>query len=588
MARRRFRLRYLALSLVLVAIAAGLIVRFAGEGGIPSHTVLHVDLDGGFPEGYPADPLETLFDVPITLWDVVETIDRAAEDSSVSVLVASLGRSPGGFAQTQELRDAILRFRAKDKLAIAHAETFGEIGGGNLSYYLASAFDEVWLQPSGDVGLTGLGFETYFLRGTLDKLGVEPVFGRRKEYKSAPNTYTERQYTGPQKEALEKLRDAWLDQMVAGIAEGRDLPAAQVRSLIDRGPFLAEEAKKEKLVDELGYRDEAIDDAEEHAGAGADRMSLPEYHARMEKPFARKAIALIPAVGAIRRGNSADDPILDEIFLGSDAMRRAFRQATNDGDVEAIVFRVDSPGGSYVASDTIWNEVRRAQDEGKPVVVSMGDAAASGGYLISLSADKIVAQPGTITGSIGVYAGKMVMSGLFDKIGVSVDEIHAGQNSLLWSPARGFSASQQARFDAWLDRIYKDFTERVVESRDLSAEKVAEIARGRVWSGDDAKKLGLVDEIGGLPRAVALARELAKIPEDASVNVRIYPKRRSAWEALGDAITGRDRDFLRAGARSRALDGTIRVLAPLLRELHAAGLLEEDAARAQMPRIDPR
>jgi protease-4 len=588
MARRRIRLRYIALLLVLLAVAGGLAVRFAGQGAVPSKTVLHLDFNGGFPEGHPPDALEMLFDEPITLWDVVETIDRAAEDPSVSVLVASVGSRPGGFAQTQELRDAILRFRAKKKLTVAHAETFGEIGGGNLSYYLASAFDEIWLQPSGDLGLTGLGFETYFVRGTLDKIGIEPVFGRRKEYKSAPNTYTERQFTAPQKEALEKLRDAWLEQMVSGIAEGRKLSPAQVRGLIDRGPFLAAEAEKEKLVDALGYRDEAIEDAEEHAGEGADRMSLFEYRARMVKPLALKTIALIPAVGAIRRGNSDDDPILEEIFLGSDSMRRAFRQATNDGDVAAIVLRVDSPGGSYVASDTIWNEVVRAQDEGKPVVVSMGDAAASGGYLISLNADKIVAQPGTITGSIGVYAGKLVMTGLFEKIGVSVDEIHAGDNWLLWSPARAFSPSQQARFDAWLDHIYTDFTEKVAESRDIPAAKVAEIARGRVWSGADAKKLGLVDEIGGLPRAVALARELAEIPAKANVKVRIYPKRKGFWEALGDAVTDGDPSFLRSGSRSQALERTVRVLAPLLRELHAAGLFEEDAARAEMPRVRPR
>ncbi|HEY7862173.1 MAG TPA: signal peptide peptidase SppA, partial [Thermoanaerobaculia bacterium] len=449
-------------------------------------------------------------------------------------------------------------------------------------------FDEIWLQPSGDVGLTGVAFESLFLRGTLEKLGIEPVFGRRREYKSGPNTFTERQYTAPQREALETLRDAWVKQMVEGIAAGRELAPEQARALLERGPYIAQEAEEANLVDALGYRDEALDDAEEHAGEGSERMTLAEYRMRMRKPLVAKTIALIPAVGAIRRGNSEDDPILQEVFLGSDSMRRAFRQATRDPEVAAIVFRVDSPGGSYVASDTICNEVALARDEGKPVVVSMGDSAASGGYLIALSADKIVAQPGTVTGSIGVYAGKMVRSGLFEKIGVTVDETHVGENALLWSPARGFSPTQQARFDAWLDRIYEDFTAKVAESRDLTKEKVADIARGRVWSGEDAKRLGLVDEIGGLPRAIALARELAKIPEKADVRVRIYPKRRGFWEGLRDVVTGGDRHLLRAGARSRTMERALRVVAPLLRELHAAGLLDPDAVRAEMPAIQPR
>ncbi|HEY6049746.1 MAG TPA: signal peptide peptidase SppA, partial [Thermoanaerobaculia bacterium] len=427
----------------------------------------------------------------------------AVADSDVRAIVFRVD-SPGGMAKAQELRSAIERFRARGKFAWAFAETFGEAGNASEAYYLASACDEIWLQPSGDLWLTGVALQEPFVRGTLDKIGAEPVFSKRSEYKNAVNFYTERGFTEAHREALGRLKDSWFSQIVHGVAQGRKLSEDAVRAAVDRAPLLADEALAAHLVDGLGYRDEVVRKALARAGRGADLSTLARYRARTATVPGRRKLALIYGVGEVTRGRGIENPLLGSVTMGSDSVGAAFRTAAADSDVRAILFRVDSPGGSYVASDTINREVARAREKGKPVIVSMGDLAGSGGYMVAISADKIVAQPGTITGSIGVFAGKFVLSGLFDKVGLSFDEVHSGDHALLWSPTRDFTTSERERFDAWLDRIYADFTSKVAASRRLPKEKVLEIARGRIWTGEDAVKIGLVDELGGFETAVRL------------------------------------------------------------------------------------
>jgi protease-4 len=581
------RLLLATFGILLLCVAAGLLVRSCSGAGMPrvagGSIVLDVDLDESYPEAPAPDGFATILTGHrTTLREVVETIDRAASDSGVAGLVARVGSSPGGMARAQELRGAIERFRSRGKFAWAFAETFGEAGNASEAYYLASACDQVWLQPSGDLWLTGVALQEPFLRGTLDKLGAEPVFSKRSEYKNAVNFYTERGFTEAHREALGRLKDSWFSQIVRGIAQSRKLSEDAVRAAIDRAPLMADEAVSARLVDGLSYRDEILRKALARAGGGSDLSTIARYRARVGKAFGQKKLALIYGVGEVTRGRGVENPLAGSVTMGSDSVAAAFRTAAADSDVRAIVFRVDSPGGSYVASDTINREVARAREKGKPVIVSMGDLAGSGGYMVSVSADKIVAQPGTITGSIGVFAGKFVLAGLFEKVGLSFDEVHSGEHALLWSPTRDFTPSERQRFDAWLDRIYADFTSKVAASRRLPTEKVLEIARGRIWTGEDALKIGLVDELGGFETAVRLAKVAGRIPARETVELVVYPKPKTFFETLRARMLGRpDPDDADA-----SMSAAIRAIRPVARRLHALGLDGGNRGVLTMPPVE--
>ena len=523
--------------LVILGCFVGLMVVVlfrAGKGGVPSKTILEVNLEQGIIEDVPDDPVAafTLKDTPV-MRDVVEALEKAGDDDRVVGLVARVGAAPMGMAQIQELRNAVQAFRAKKKPAVAFSETFGEFGPGGGSYYLATAFDEIWLQPSGDIGLTGVFLESPFLRGTLDKVGVKPRMDHRYEFKNAMNFYTDKKYDPYFKEAMEKLTSSWFSQMTKGISESRHLTQAQVASLVDKGPFLGKEAQDAGLVDGMAYRDEVYAKVKKKAGEGAKLLFLDEYIKRAGRPNSSgKTIALIYGVGAVSRGDGGYSPFSGEEVMGSDRVTAAFREAVKDSAVKAILFRVDSPGGSYVASDAIWRETVRAKKAGKPVIVSMGNLAGSGGYFVAMAADKIVAQPGTITASIGVLGGKFLTSEFWDKVGLSWDSVQSSTNSNMWTGTHDYSPAQWARFQAWLDRVYVDFTGKVAEGRNLPKEKVLQIAKGRIWTGEDAKGLGLVDELGGFPEALRLAKQVAKIPEKEEVNLKVYPPKRTPFQML--------------------------------------------------------
>ncbi|MEO8432434.1 MAG: signal peptide peptidase SppA [Acidobacteriota bacterium] len=571
------RLAIAVFCVVFLCIAVGLLVRLTTGAGLPrvaaGTLVLEIHLDGGFPEGPPAAGLTSVFSpARTTLRELVETIDRAAADRAVAGILARVGGSPGGMAHAQEVRDAVLRFRSHKKFAWAYSETFGETGNASEAYYLASAFDQIFLQPSGDLWLTGVALQTPFVRGTFDKLGVTPVFGQRYEYKNAVNFYTEKEFTAAHREAMEKLKSSWFAQIVRGVAQGRRLTEDAIRAAVDRAPLLGQEAVTAGLVDGLAYRDEVVRRALAQASGSANLVQLSRYRARIGKAGGRPSLALIYGVGEVVRGRGAENPFIQSVTMGSETVGGAFRAAADDPSVRAIVFRVDSPGGSYVASDTIWREVARAREKKKPVIVSMGDVAGSGGYFVAIGADKIVAQPGTITGSIGVFAGKFVLSGLFEKLGVSFDEVHAGKNSLLWDPTRDFSPSERERFDAFLDRIYDDFTTKVALGRRLPKERVLEIARGRIWTGEDAKALGLVDELGGMETAVRLAKRAAGIPAAEAVSFEIFPRPRTLAESIRERFFGAAGEEPEDETDAHLMAAAVRTLRPLARRMHALGL----------------
>lgn len=551
-----------------VLVGAGLFLGGLGKPSVPGRAILELDLERGIPETSPDNPFAVFGgERPLTLRDVVDALEKAGDDPHVVGLVARLGSAPLGVAEIQEIRDAVKAFRAKKKFAVAYSETFGEFGPGNGAYYLATAFDEIWLQPSGDLGLNGLVAESPFFRGILDKLGVKPEFGQRHEFKNAMNQYTETKFTDAHREATTKLVESLYGQMVKGIAEGRKMTEEEVRAVVDRGPFLGPEALEARLVDGLAYRDEVHEKLKAKGGAGARLFSLPAYLKKEGRPHedGRRTIALVYGVGNVVRGRSSGNPLTGGQAMGSETVAKAIRTAVEDDDVAAILFRVSSPGGSYVASDTIWREVVLAKKAGKPVIVSMGDVAASGGYFVAMPADRIVAQPGTITGSIGVLAGKMVTPAMWEKVGLTFDQVEVGANANMWNASKSFSPAEWGRFNAWLDRIYDDFTSKVAEGRRLPKERVLEIARGRVWTGEDAKALGLVDELGGYATALKLAKAAAKIPAGEKVKVAVFPKEKSPFEALAARLSGEEEDE----SSFTAIVKLLEPLRPALRQIEA-------------------
>jgi protease IV len=492
--------------------------------------ILELDLTEGIAEEPPSDVLSAVLTMRRPrLADVLDGLRRARADDKVHSLVVKIGGRRIGLARVQELHAAITEFRRSGKTTVAWGETFGEFSPGNAAYYLATAFDRIWLQPSGDVGLTGLSLEQWFYRGALDKLGLEYEVGKRYEYKSAADGLTEEGFTGPAREALEQLASSLTGQLTAAVAERLAVPPAQARELIDNGPYIAEEALERRLVDALGYRDEVYDEVRKSAGPGSHLLYLGRYHRsrslaerarRLPEP-AENVVALIHASGPIRRGRSGRGP-LSGGAMGSDTVSAALRTAAADRRVRAIVLRVNSPGGSYVASDTIWREVVRARQAGTPVVASMGDVAASGGYFIAMAADAIVAQPGTVTGSIGVLTGKPVTASLLERVGITTDSVTEGAHADMFTTTRPFSKEEWSKINSWLDRIYADFTGKVASGRNMTQAQVHEIARGRVWTGADAAANGLVDHLGGLDDAVALARRKAMLPDSAPL--RGFPR----------------------------------------------------------------
>ena len=543
---RRFLVGLLATigGLALLAIAgAALAIWFflaAGPPELPERIVLDLDLREGLPEVPSGDPLSVLgLEPELTVSDAVLALDRAASDERVRGVVARLDGDAPGFAQAQELREAILRLRAAGKFTIAFADSFGEFGPGTRGYYLASAFEEVALQPLGALGLTGLLIETPFVRGLLEKIGVQPDLEKRGAYKTAADMFTEGGLTPAHREMLGSIADSLVGQVEAGIAEGRSLEPGAVARLAGGGPYSADEALAAKLIDHQRYWDEVIEEAERRAGEGSLRIPLVDYLGAAQAAVEAEApvVAMVYGVGQIQRGDSEYGTAQGWI-MGGDTVAGALAEAIDDPEVDAILFRIDSGGGSAVASETIGRQVRRAIAAGKPVIASMGELAASGGYWIAMDASSIVARPATLTGSIGVLAGKPVLAGLWDELGVEWGTVQRGENASMWSLNMPFSPQGRARLEAFLDRVYDAFVEGVARGRELPADEVREVAQGRVWTGQQAAELGLVDQLGGFAQALALAKEAAGAAPDEAVELRAFPRARSTLEQILALLEG--------------------------------------------------
>jgi protease IV len=549
----------------------------ARHRGVPGGCILELDLQGAPPETAGFDPLRLLGGTgrPLLLREAVAAIYRGAQDPRVAGLIARVQLSAAPPAAVQELREAVAAFTAA-KPSLAWAETYP----GTLSYYLASSFGEVWMQPSGTVGLIGFATSPLFLRDALDKAGVEAQFVARGEYKSAANLFTEDRYTDAHREADARLLESLHAQVWQGIAASRGIETAELDALADRAPLLREDAVSAKLLDRIGFRDEAylriaqLTGAEDVENPDADdappRLFLSRYaQTRKSGPAlpgrSRPAIALVTVAGPIVSGRGGPQMLpLSRSGAGGDTIAAALREAAADDDVAAVVLRVDSPGGSVTGSETIWREVARTREAGKPVVASMGAVAASGGYYVAMAAGEIVANPGTITGSIGVVTGKLVTRELTDRLGLGFDGVRTNANADAWSPRTPFTGEQRALVEAEADLFYADFVARVAQARGLSVEEVDAVARGRVWTGADARERGLVDELGGLRTAVRRAKVLAGLDADADVRLASYP---------GASM----RDYLRPRASSQPAAATLPEAAAGL----AAGVLDRLAAEAR-------
>jgi protease-4 len=497
--------------------------------------VLSLDLRDVPPETVSTDVLHgDLWRGARDITDVVQTLWLAADDPRVVGLYVEIGDDSAGLARVQELRQAIARFRGKGKFTIGFAESLG--GGDHFAdYYLATALEQLWLQPSGGFAVTGLSVETPFLKGGLDKLGVHMEGGKRYEYKSAPDTFTESAMTAPARENLQQLIDGLYGQFVEDVARDRRMPPARVRQLIDAAPFDSERAHQEGLVDRVGYRTDAMNEVQQRAGSTQDIVGFADYANDKAAPRAKgEVVALIRASGTISSSSGGGGLLDDDTGATSDDIVDALDAASQNKDVRAIVLRIDSPGGTYPAADAMADGVARARAAGKPVIVSMGDVAASGGYLAAVRADVIVAEPSTVTGSIGVFGMWPVATDLLTMLGVKVERVGAGANAGMYSTFRTPSAAQRAAIGRELDAVYVDFTRQVADARKLDADKIDAVVRGRVFTGIDAKRAGLVDELGGLQLALAIARAKAGIDEAKAIEVRHFPADGDRWQRLLD------------------------------------------------------
>ena len=528
--------RTLVILLVIAAVVLFIWIvphwAFSTGETISSNSILVLDLNGSIEEQRAADLSRVFFgSQTLVLHEINDAIDSARTDPRIKGLVVRIGPLETGWAKLEEIHSHLLAFHASGKPSVCY---LGYDGEENAEYYTATGCAQVWLGPSNPLGVRGMMAEATFLRGTLDKLKVVPDFYHIAEFKTATNQYTEKKFTPAHREEVESLLTSVYDRYLTEVSAARHMDRAHFADLVQKGPFLPQDAAQDKLVDRLAYWDEVQDFFRQKTGEW-NPVGFGQYRQGLSDGSGPR-IAIIYASGEIVSGASQITPG-GTVVMGGDSVAAEIREARNDSSIRAIVLRVDSPGGSAVASEVIRREVELAHRK-KPVVVSMSDVAASGGYWISMSADKIIADPGTITASIGVLSGKMNISGLYKLLGLSTDYVATSDNATLYSAQQDFTSAQQLTVQRMLQDIYASFTQGVAQGRGLPIATVQKIAKGRVWSGEQAKGLGLVDDLGGADRAVTVAKELAHIPVNSSVEIVRLPKEKTLFDLFLDRTQG--------------------------------------------------
>ncbi|MDQ2937311.1 MAG: signal peptide peptidase SppA, partial [Acidobacteriota bacterium] len=534
---------------VLIGLAVLVASLRRSEPTIENNSALALRVAGPLPDYVPEDPLRKFFGGPDqSLSSLVLQFKKAKVDNRIKLIMLDVNMSGAGWGKAEEIRDAIADFRSSGKPVYAYMEY-----GMNKEYYIASACDKIYVAPPGELFINGLAADVMFFRGSLDKLGVYPDIFQIGKYKSAGDTFTQKQMTDAHREFMNALLDDLFNRYVEAIAKARGKSPEGVRAIIDNAPYSAAQAKDAGLVDGVAYRDELEKEVKSRLGyKETDDLRLVKSSAYREvEPESLgldkgEKIAVIYATGDIGSGQSENSPTGGQ-SIGSDTLAKALNDARDDKSIKAIVIRVDSPGGSGLASDIIWHAVEAAKQK-KPVVISMSDVAASGGYYIAAGASKIIAQPSTITGSIGVVAGKPVVKGLYDWLGISNEYILRGKQAGMFRETEKFTPEERAKFEDWIkNTYYNDFVPKVAKGRNKDTAYIDSIAQGRVWTGAQGKDKGLVDEFGGLDRAVEVARELANIPKDKGVHRVILPHPRTF---LQDLLRSDD-DETRSGSTQR-------------------------------------
>ncbi|MBA3813719.1 MAG: signal peptide peptidase SppA [Alphaproteobacteria bacterium] len=526
---------------------------------LTEESVLNLTLNGHYVEHKNDGVGGLLLGKQASLYHLTQAILHAAQNEKIKGLVLRIDEPHLGVAQIQELREALMAFRKAGKPSWCYSDTYGDSSSGTGLYYLATACQKIWLQPVGTVNLTGLNMEVPFAKGALEKLDVKPEMAQRKEYKSYVETFTRDDFSEPSRQAMQAIADSILSQFVDGIAKERMLAHDQVRFLINNGPYLTQEALPEKLVDRVDYRHNLQEEIYATLGNHIKFLGVNSYLETIPQKKKGAKVALIFGSGTILRDGS-ESP-MSEVTITANETYKAFQLAIEDQDVKAIVYRINSGGGSPVASETIYGIINYAKLHAKkPVIISMSDAAASGGYWIAVAGSKIVAQPATLTGSIGVFGGKFVLSGLFDKLGVKFGQISTSENASMWSMAQSFTPSQWVKLNALMDQIYNGFTSRVALGRHMTPEQVEKVSRGRVWTGEQALALGLVDQLGGLHTALELAKKEVGLPLDTSVH--IFPEPKTLWESLSALFDKEEEDdFTQTGILGTILNPFRKIMA---------------------------
>jgi protease-4 len=526
----------LVVFVVVCAIGIAIFYQLRNKPSVPQNSVLVMKVSGDMPDYTPQDPTAELFGVvqQQSLVGFISSLKYAKTDSRIGAVMIDVDFPGIGWGKADEIREAIADFKTSGKPVYGFMEI-----GSNKEYYIAAACDKIYLPPPGDLYINGLAADVMFYKGTLDKIGVEMDVVQIGKYKSAPETYTRKEMSDGHREVMNAILDDYYNRIVAAIADGRKKSPEDVKAIIDNAPYGAAKAKEQGLIDDALYRDQVYDQFKTALGykEGTDLRTIGgrEYREAIEDTFSESKaadVAVIFASGPINVGHSSSGGFGGEATVGSDTIVKAVNDAAEDKSIKAIILRVDSPGGSALASDLMWHALENAKAK-KPVVVSMSDVAASGGYYIACNANKIVAEPSTITGSIGVFMGKPVVKGLFDWAGITSETLKRGKNSGLFDTSVKWNADERAKIEESAHKIYyEDFVPKVSKGRNKTVEEIDAIGQGHVWTGAQAKQNGLIDEFGGFEKAVEVAKELAGISADKSVRRVVFPAPRPFFETF--------------------------------------------------------
>lgn len=525
-------------TLLFIVAVIGVIyaAKTMGRPDVADNSVLVLNISGGLPDYVAEEPLTKAFGISQkqSFTSILTQMRKAKADKRIGAILLDINFPDIGWGKAFELREAIADLKNSGKPVYAYMEI-----GTNREYYIATAADKIYVPPSGDLYINGFAAEAMFYKGSLDKLGIEAdVIQIGPKYKNAPDRYTRKEMSDGQREVINAVLDEYFGRFTSAIADSRKKSPEDVRSLIDGAPYNANQAKSLGLIDDALYREQVDEnlksvlgykeDAKLRTVTGGQYRDIPSDSLGLNNG---EKVAVIYASGAINVGKSSNGALNGEM-VGSDTLVEAINDAADDKSIKAIVMRVDSPGGSALASDLIWHAIENAKEK-KPFVVSMADVAASGGYYIACNADKIVAEPSTITGSIGVFMGKPVVKGLYDWLGVTNEYVMRGKNSGIFRETEKWTPEEREKMVAQTNTIYFDnFVPKVSKGRNKTVEEVNTLGQGRVWTGTQAKERGLVDEFGGLEKAISIAKELAQLPADKDVRRVILPEPRPFLETL--------------------------------------------------------